>query len=82
MLAYAKAGYLACSNSARLPGKDAGQSCRAKLSGKAAGHGCWARLPGKSAAAGQSCRARLPGKVMTFPSSFEAKKIPIFSSSN
>jgi hypothetical protein len=48
--------------SARLPGKDAVQGCRARLPGKAAGQGCRARLPGK--AAGQGFRARLPGKAV------------------
>jgi hypothetical protein len=55
------AGYKACTISARVPGKAAGQSCRAKLPGKAAGQSCRAKLPGK--AAGQSCRAKLPGKT-------------------
>jgi hypothetical protein len=44
-----------------LPGKTAGQGCRARLPGKAAGQGCRARLPGK--AAGQGRRARLAGKA-------------------
>jgi hypothetical protein len=35
--------------SATLPGKAAGQGCRARLLGKAAGQGCRARLPGKAA---------------------------------
>jgi hypothetical protein len=45
----------------RLPGKAAGQGCRARLPGKAAGQGCRARLPGK--AARQGCTARLHGKA-------------------
>jgi hypothetical protein len=44
-----------------LPGKAAGQGCRARLPGKAAGQGCRARLPGM--AAWQGCRARLLGKA-------------------
>jgi hypothetical protein len=43
---------------ASLPGKSAGQVCRASLPGKSAGQVCRASLPGKSA--GQVCRARLP----------------------
>jgi hypothetical protein len=50
-----------CNFSARIPGKAAGQGCRARLPGKAAGQGCRARLPGK--AAGQGCRIRLPDKA-------------------
>jgi hypothetical protein len=53
----------------RLPGKAAGQGCRARLPGKAAGQGCRARLPGK--AAGQSCRTLLPGKAAGQKSRFE-----------
>jgi hypothetical protein len=30
-----------------MPGKDAGQGCRARLPGKAVGQGCQARLPSK-----------------------------------
>jgi hypothetical protein len=45
---------------ARLPGKSAGQVCRASLPGKSAGQVCRASLPGKSA--GQVCWASLPGK--------------------
>jgi hypothetical protein len=41
----------------RLPGKTAGQACRARLPGKTAGQDCWARLPGKTT--GQDCRASL-----------------------
>jgi hypothetical protein len=40
-----------------MPGKAAGQGCRARLPGKADGQGCRARLTGK--AAGQGCRASL-----------------------
>jgi hypothetical protein len=40
-----------------LPGKTAGQDCRARLPGKTAGQDCRARLPGKTA--GQDCRASL-----------------------
>jgi hypothetical protein len=46
-----------------LPGKSAGQVCRASLPGKSAGQVCRASLPGKSA--GQVCRASLPGKTAT-----------------
>jgi hypothetical protein len=56
-----KACNSACNISARLPGKAAGQGCRARLPGKAAGQGCQARLPGKSA--GQGCRPRLHAMV-------------------
>jgi hypothetical protein len=46
-----------------LPGKSAGQVCRASLPGKSAGQVCRASLPGKSA--GQVCRASLPGSKST-----------------
>jgi hypothetical protein len=51
----------------RLPGKAAGQGCRARLPGKAAGQGCRARLPGK--AAGQGCRDTLS---IAFENTFSA----------
>jgi hypothetical protein len=40
-------------NRNHLPGKTAGQDCRARLPGKTAGQDCRARLPGKTA--GQDC---------------------------
>jgi hypothetical protein len=50
-----------CNFSARIPGKAAGQGCRARLPGKAAGQGCRARLPDKTT--GQGCRAKLHAMV-------------------
>jgi hypothetical protein len=41
---------------AKLPGKAAGQGCRARLPGKAAGQGCRARLPGKAANTGKNSK--------------------------